>query len=241
MKFESLEALDWQRAMRSVDLALIERWLTCWSLSRGVPLPLPHNGGLVVEVGLPDQLRRYVFADAGPALQACAQGIREPQVFLKAPVEPDVLRRALPAGWDVEGRGYFMAGPPQQPADVLLPAGYRLSFGREHGAQLVRVMHDCGDVAARGGIVLHGRCAVFDRIETAEAHRRRGLGTVVMRALDAIAARAGVEERLLVATADGRGLYESLGWHVVAPWSTAFLNPGTGKPGSGPQGQTPST
>lgn len=37
----------------NVDLNLIERWLTGWTLARGVPLPTRHGGGLVVEVGWP--------------------------------------------------------------------------------------------------------------------------------------------------------------------------------------------
>ena len=208
-----------------MDLSLIERWLTCWSLSRGVPLPLPCDGGLVVEVGMPDQLRRYVFADAGAALQACADRIREPHVFLKAPVAPEVLRQSLPARWNIARPGYFMAGPAQMENRVVLPQGYRVLHGREHGAHVVRVVDDGGNLAALGRIVLHGECAVFDRIETAESHRRRGLGSVVMQELDAIAAGGGAKERLLVATSDGRALYERLGWRALAPWSTAFLEP----------------
>jgi predicted GNAT family acetyltransferase len=64
---------------------------------------------------------------------------------------------------------------------------------------------------------------VFDQIITEEAHRRLGLGTVVMLNLDAVAEQAGATNRLLVATAAGRALYECLGWTVLAPWSTAVL------------------
>jgi hypothetical protein len=72
--------------MVACDLTLLERWLTGWSRSRGLPLPYHDGGGLTVEVGLPDQLRRHVFADAGPALQARAEAIHTPSVYLKAPV-----------------------------------------------------------------------------------------------------------------------------------------------------------
>jgi GNAT superfamily N-acetyltransferase len=64
---------------------------------------------------------------------------------------------------------------------------------------------------------------VFDQIVTDEAHRRLGLGTVVMLNLDAVAEQAGATDRLLVATEAGRALYERLGWTVLAPWSTAVL------------------
>lgn len=215
--------LDGERGLKTIDLALVERWLTGWSLSRGVPLPLPFGGGLVVEAGMPAQLRRYVFVDAGQALQACADGIRDPYIFLKAAVEPQVLRAALPARWNIETPGYLMLGPSRPMGDVPLPAGYQVSFETQHGAHVVRVIHDGQEQAASGRIVIHGRCAIFDQIETAESHRRRGLGSVVMRALDAIAAQAEVNERLLVATEDGRALYERLGWSVISPWSTAVL------------------
>lgn len=206
-----------------VDRALIERWLTGWSLSRGVPLPSELEGGLVLEVGKPEQLRRHVFVDAGPALQACADRIRDPFIFLKAAVEPQVLREALPARWHIESPGYLMQGPAQAPNAVAMPQGYQAVFGTQHGAHVVRVIHDNQELAASGRIVLHGRTAIFDQIETAESHRRRGLGSVVMQSLDSLAIQAGANERLLVATEDGRALYTRLGWSVIAPWSTAAL------------------
>ena len=212
-----------ETGLKNMALALIERWLTGWSLSRGVPLPLPYDGGLVVEVGMPAQLRRYVFADAGQALQACADRIRDPHIFLKAPVEPEVLRQALPARWKIEVPGYFMQGPSQAMDQVAMPDGYRTIFETQHGANVVRVIHESGELAASGRIVLYGQTAIFDQIETVESHRRRGLGSVVMQALDALAVQANVNERLLVATEDGRALYTRLGWQVISPWSTAVL------------------
>lgn len=209
--------------MKIVDIALVERWLTGWSLSRGAPLPHSLDGGLVVEVGKPEQLRRHVFLDAGQALQACADRIRDPFIFLKAAVEPQVLRQALPARWHIESPGYLMLGPAQALNNVAMPQGYQTSFEKQHGAHVVKVIHDSGDLAASGRIVLHGQTAIFDQIETAETHRRRGLGSVVMQSLDSIAKQAGINERLLVATEDGRALYTRLGWSVISPWSTAVL------------------
>lgn len=176
--------IDRKPELKTVDFALIERWLTGWSLSRGVPLPLLSDGGLVVEVGKPEQLRRHVFLDAGQALQACADRIREPHIFLKAAVEPQVLRDALPVRWSVESPGYLMMGPAQPPNEVVMPHGYHAQFDAQHGAHVVRVLHASGELAASGRIVLHGRTAIFDQIETTESHRRRGLGSVVMQSLD---------------------------------------------------------
>jgi hypothetical protein len=206
-----------------IDAPLLERWLTGWSLSRAVPPPVREQSGWRVEVGMPLQLRRHVFLDAGPALQACAEQIQDPHIYLKVAVDPAVLRAALPARWMVEAPGYLMQGFASTSCPKALPSGYTVETSPDNSATLVRVMHDSGELAASGRIVMHEGCAVFDQIVTSESHRRRGLGTIVMQSLDAIAAQANVTERLLVATEDGRGLYLSLGWRLLAPWSTAVL------------------
>ena len=204
-----------------LDLSLLERWLTGWSLARGLPLPRLCGGGLVVEVGWPEQVRRYVFAEAGPALQACASHIQEPFIYLKAAVEPTHLRQVLPAPWQLEAPRYFMHQPRAMTQVILPPAGYATQVGVEQGAAVVRLVDAAGQLAASGRVVVHGGSAVFDRIEITAAHRRQGLGTAVMLALDALATQAGATERLLVATEAGRTLYLHLGWEVVAPYSTA--------------------
>lgn len=206
----------------SIDFALIERWLTGRSLARGLPLPVPDGGGLRVEVGSPSETRRHVFLDAGEALQACAAQISASKIFLKAPVEPRVMRAALAPHWDIDDPGYLMCGPAKMSENAGLPAGYRIVVQAEYGGHLAQIFHANGALAAAGRVSVHAGSAVFDQIVTEEAHRRLGLGTVVMLTLDALAGRAGVTERLLVATAAGRSLYECLGWQVLAPWSTAL-------------------
>lgn len=208
--------------MKKVDLNLLERWQTGWSLSRGAPLPTHGGGGLVVEVGWPDQARRHVFVDAGRALQDCAAQIHAPFIHLKAAVDPDRMRRALPPSWTIQSPGYLMARTAAT-TPVTPPAGYSVSVEREHGAHVIRFADATGQTAASGRVVLNGACAVFDQIETLEPYRRKGLGTALMSALDALAAQAGAAERLLVATEAGRALYLTLGWQVLAPYSTAVL------------------
>ena len=210
--------------MSGIDLHLLERWLTGWTLSRGVPMPVREENRLRVEVGLPLHVRRYVFLDAGAHMLDCAKQIHEPHIYLKVAVDPEVLRAALPPRWEVEAPGYLMqhSGPMSMQAE--LPSGYTIEYSTEHGAKLVRVMHADGDEAASGRITMHEGSAVFDQIITAESHRRRGLGTVIMQNLDALATQARVTERLLVATEAGKGLYTSLGWRLLSPWSTAVLS-----------------
>lgn len=206
-----------------LNLPLIEAWVTGWSLARGLPLPFQHAGGLCVETGTAWELRRHVFLDAGPALQACAARIHAPLIFLKAAVAPDVMRASLPHRWNVDGAAYLMLGPAATPGHAPSPPDYHVSLATEHGGYVVRVTHAGSEPAASGRVAVHAGCAVFDQIMTEEAHRRRGLGTVVMLHLDAVAGQAGATRRLLVATEAGRALYERLGWTVLAPWSTAVL------------------
>ena len=206
-----------------LNLALIERWLTGRSLARGRPLPVKDSGGLCVEVGNAEEVRRHVFLDAGPALQACAAQTRTPLIFLKAAVAPDVMRAALPERWRTEDAAYLMHGPTVISGKGTLSPDYHISLEVEHGGYIVRVTHASGELAASGRVAVHAGSAVFDQIVTDEAHRRVGLGTVVMLNLDALAEKAGVTERLLVSTKAGRALYERLGWTVLAPWSTAAL------------------
>jgi GNAT superfamily N-acetyltransferase len=208
-----------------VELNLLHRWLTGWSLARGLPPPRHCGGGLVVEVGWPGQLRRHVFSDAGHALQECARHIHDPFVYLKAAVDADQMRLALPARWRLESPRWVMCRPVAMTGSVAPPAGYGASVNAEHGAQVIRFADAGGQTAAVGRVVLNRGTAVFDRIETLEPHRKRGLGTALMFALDDLAAQAGATERLLVATEAGRDLYLRLGWQVLAPYSTAVLAP----------------
>jgi len=210
----------------SVDLALLERWLTGWSRARGLPLPRHAGGGLVVDAGLPDQLRRHCFMDAGTALRDCAAGIDLPFIHLKAAVDAGTLLRALPPHWTLEEPRYLMAcAGPMAPARAL-PAGFDVALGVVHGAWRICVTDATGTVAASGCIVLHAGTAVFDRIETSVLYRRKGLASALMLALDRLAIQSGASERLLVATEAGVPLYTSLGWRHLAPWSTAVSRQG---------------
>jgi len=74
--------------------------------------------------------------------------------------------------------------------------------------------------AARGRAVVVDGVAIYDHIVVEPAHRRRGLGRRVMLALQAA---TGTTQGLLVATRDGRALYETLGWRLVSSYTTAVI------------------
>ncbi|WP_457946375.1 GNAT family N-acetyltransferase [Pseudarthrobacter sp. alpha12b] len=74
-----------------------------------------------------------------------------------------------------------------------------------------------GDTVAAGGrAFVVGDTAVFDQIVTQPEFQRRGLGSLVMRALAAQASGRGIRTGLLLASRDGRKLYSHLGWTTIA-------------------------
>lgn len=85
---------------------------------------------------------------------------------------------------------------------------------------MARITAPDGVLAASGHAAEAAGVFIYDRIETAPEHRRRGLGGIVMNALNAHRKSTNAPE-LLVATEDGRRLYASLGWTVLSPYSTA--------------------
>jgi hypothetical protein len=85
-----------------------------------------------------------------------------------------------------------------------------------------RVIAPDGDLAASGCAAETADVFIYDRIETAQDHRRKGLGVAVMIALGT-ARKSLVSPQLLVATGDGRNLYANLGWTVLAPFAAATI------------------
>ncbi|MFI0741759.1 GNAT family N-acetyltransferase [Streptomyces sp. NPDC021100] len=193
---------------------LVRAWAAGWAVSRGTPPPTAHPWGCVIEVGLPEQSeRRVVYATEADAVRAACAG-PVPYAWLKTAADPDETARLLPRGWvvDEEDTGHFMAvdlapaGPPEA------PPGYAVTVTAADGVLRVRVTDAAGGPAAQGQLAVVGDVAVVDRVVTEEAHRRRGLGRVVMRTLTERALAAGAFTAVLGATDDGRALYETLGW-----------------------------
>lgn len=105
--------------------------------------------------------------------------------------------------------------------DFALP-DYTASLFRERSISVdLRDQH--GEVGATGRAAIIGRWCVFDQIVTAEGHRRRGLGSEVMRLLSREATLLGADMGLLVATDDGRALYRRLGWSQEGAVTSAVI------------------
>ena len=90
----------------------------------------------------------------------------------------------------------------------------KLETSRAGGVHHAVVRAD-DEVAASGRVFVVGHTAIFDKIVTAEAYQRRGLGSFIMKALAAQAFEHDVDSGLLLASLDGQKLYSHLGWRMV--------------------------
>ena len=107
----------------------------------------------------------------------------------------------------------LMTAPLVAAGTLEVPAGLREDIDTD-GPRLTCRLFDSGRVAAEATMAVDDGWATFDRVETLPSHRRRGLGRHVMTVLCDRAARAGATHGILAASADGQGLYASLGWTV---------------------------
>jgi GNAT superfamily N-acetyltransferase len=205
-----------------VPYDLIRIWLTGWTLARGTRPPERYHDGFRVEVGWPEQRRRFVFASLTRTVGDLARGISEPWVLIKACAPLDRLAEEVGPPWIPRPPGFLMTAKPEMSA-VPLSRAYRLEERPEASARLVQVKSADNQTVALGRVVMVEGYAIYDRIETRPEHRRRGLATAVMGELQALAIAAGAHTGVLVATTDGRALYERLGWRLRSPYSTIVI------------------
>ncbi|MBO8190461.1 GNAT family N-acetyltransferase [Streptomyces oryzae] len=160
-------------------------------------------------------LGRHVLLEADEAtVHQVAAAVRVPHTWMMVFAEPEVVTGWLPSGWEVDHAetGHLMTAGLQTTRPVP-PEGYTRTVESRDGVTYVRVDDAAtGDPAASGQAAVLGETAVMDRILTQEAHRRRGLGSLVMRTLADSTVAAGATLGLLGATPQGRALYETLGW-----------------------------
>jgi len=209
--------------MEGVPPARLHAWLAGRSLARGLPAPMADRGGYRVDTRSDSEYCRWVFAAPHPELSALAREVDRPGRLIKLCGEDEALRRLLPDGWQIHAPASFMQAG-SWPALRSLPAGYRCETSVAGPVCRVAILGPGGTLAASGYAAETSEAFVFDRIVTAPAHQRRGLGAGVMAALRAMRTRDDAPE-LLVATEEGRCLYQHLGWRVLSPYATAALPP----------------
>ncbi|WP_371614466.1 GNAT family N-acetyltransferase [Streptomyces sp. NBC_00454] len=208
---------------------LARSWVDGWTVSRQTPRPVDEPWGLSIQVGLTDQAVRHVLLDAdAETARGLVGAITEPATWIKAFLEPDLMEPWLSPEWEPTDSGFLMAVD-LRPSVARAPDGYTVTAETDGEVISVRVLAADGELAARGQIGLTGAACVFDQIVTEEAHQRLGLGTVVMGALTNAAIETGAATGTLGATVQGRALYETLDWKVLAPL-TGFIYKPADKP-----------
>ncbi|MBK3564241.1 GNAT family N-acetyltransferase [Streptomyces sp. MBT62] len=204
----------------------VEAWVEGWAVSRGAAEPAPCSWGFTIDVGLSKQVMRHVLTAADEAtVRKITESATAPAVWLKAFVPPETLTPWLASGWSVSGGPSFLMSAPLRASRAEVPDGYRLRTWNRAGVTRALVRTADGAFAARGQIAATGFTAVVDQVETDPAHQRRGLGRLVMGALASAAAEQGATVGVLGATLEGRALYETVGWRVVAPLTSAVRGP----------------
>lgn len=198
----------------------VDAWVSGFGVSRQVPV---RRLGELTEVEVGSQGRRLelvlVEPDGEVVDRTLARLVGTDDVWSTIFTSGNP-RRDLPAGTRAQlSDEVFMALDLVPSAAVVSPGIGRVETESEPGRATVRIL-DEGVVAARGQIAVVGDTAVFDRIETHDAYRRRGLGTAVMSVLAHWAVGEGACRGLLAASLDGQALYARLGWEPVAAMLT---------------------
>lgn len=203
---------------------VLEKWLNAWSLSRGLTLPTRYESGYKIDVGYEKQKIRYVFPKLNDDFVQLAETIREPWIFLKVCASPEEVRSKIPDRWVIQPQGYMMyCNTPMSAPNKDLPKGYRTEFDKYNSTTVIRIIAPGGEQACIGRLIIRADLAVYDRIMTEKNHQRKGLAAFLMRELESIALSENVSENFLVATEQGRMLYESLGWKICSLYTSVVI------------------
>lgn len=205
-----------------VDPKLVFAWQAAHSVARSSPPPVHDRGGFRVDTHSEKEVKRWVFPQLCDGLRAIAHDITAPRHYLKLCGSDAELRSALTARWEVLPANYFMIAAEATLDAKPLPNGYRMELHQAGPVTRASIIAPDGDLAATGCAAEAADVFIYDRIETAQDHRRKGLGAAVMAALGA-ARKSLASPQLLVATEDGRNLYANLGWTVLAPFAAATI------------------
>lgn len=201
---------------------MMRRWLEGWRLCRGLEPVIEYDDAYAAVLRLPGRERElFTRTDDAAAVGRLAEHLTaETWLTVTTQSGDGVAARLRSAGvqpfeehktlMSVELRHH------PQPTN-----GYRLESTTDGSLEYVRLLAPDGTVTAHGMAAIVGPDAVLHDIQTDPAHRRRGLGSVVMGALARRAIECGSRTGLLMATTEGFQLYRKLGWSSEATMVTA--------------------
>lgn len=206
---------------------LVRRWAHGWTLCRGLAAPLDRPAALEVTLGLPGRDREvFALTDDTETVNdlAISTAKAATATWLTVTTNQPTAKAAV-----LEQAGLKLLDEPcllmtidlaKHPARTA-PPEYRLETTSDGPLEYAKVIDAQGNVAAHGMAAIVGQDAVLHDIQTAPAHRRRGLGSAVMSLLSRRATNRGAATGLLMATTDGGYLYPKLGWSTEATMITA--------------------
>lgn len=196
-------------------------WVHGWTRTRNTASAQETPDGWQVEVGLPGHQRRFILPAFDAArLAQLGHELHQPETWLKIMAAPAEAAVALGAGWAIQAPEYLMSTHWADTA-VTVPPGYQLHAWAEGAMFKLELRTEAGQLAASARSAIWGNCATIDQVVTEPEHRRRGLGRVLMAALARQAVESGAPLGVLVATEEGRALYQALGWQLVSPVTAA--------------------
>ncbi len=204
---------------------LLPIWVHGWTALRELrpPVMLP-GGAMKVDVGLPDQRVRYVMPGDNPAMIAqLANKLFDPATWLKICATREQVAPLLPKRWTLSDPRHFMIRDRLDRASATMPAGYTLNLAETGPALNAAISAPDGTGVAKGRIAIVNNHAIFDLIDTAPAHQRKGLGRAIMQSLSNEAIARQAITGILVATGPGKMLYTSLGWRVASSYTSACI------------------
>ncbi|CAL9557904.1 GNAT family N-acetyltransferase [Streptomyces sp. enrichment culture] len=206
----------------------VRAWIDGWVVSRGAAPPYAEPWGWTIDTGRPTEVTRHVLGAVNDdvdetTVRKVAASVTGAGVWLKLFRHPEETADWLDGPWWIDPEpGYLMTVPlTGSTAPDTTPQGHRLRVWSRGGVTRVLLTAPDGSLSARGQIAVTGGTAVADQIETSPDHRRKGLGSFVLRTLHHAAATQGAHTGVLAGTPQGRALYESLGWRVEAPLTSA--------------------
>lgn len=207
-----------------VSSDVIEKWLSAWALSRELPLPIKFKSGYKVDVGYEKQKARYLFAELNDDFIQLTKTINETWVFLKVCASPEDVINKISGKWFFQPQGYLMScASPMSIPQISLPDDYIVEFENYNSTTLIKIMTKDRELASIGRVIIVDDVAVYDRISTEENHKRKGLATYLMTELEQIAISKNVYKNFLVATEQGKILYQSLGWQVCSLYTSVVI------------------
>jgi GNAT superfamily N-acetyltransferase len=198
-------------------------WAKGWTLTRSKASPVSQSYGCKIDLGLPDHLERHLVVDydAG-TLRELISSLQTPGTWLKVCAHPEKVIPLLHENWQVQPPEFLMAMALNDTAAVK-PDGYQLSLSTCGTVTDAELRDMDGQLAARGRVAHSDGIATFDQIVTEPAHQRKGLGRVIMATLANLSVAQEAKVGVLVATEQGRALYQAMGWMLVSSVTAAVI------------------